>query len=244
MKSLLLILLLHLSLFAMSSITKVKFESGVSFYGKIGETQLIFKEDTQHNTYKMKVIATSTGILKALSNDRVDTFLSEGIIKDGIYIPTKYTKKAVEIGYEKLTIYEFDYKTNSINKEVVKKKNVTTTQFDHSKFMFVEKDEIVETKTTKKLKMYTNDFLTLYLNFKYHNLKNGNITYLDQKEGDFVSILDEKTFQINKDKGENKIKITLVDDEKSIFFQEATSELSFYGDAYIKKISEKTNIEN
>ena len=244
MKKLLFFMLLNLSLFATTHTIEVEFESGVSFYGKIGETKLIFKEDSNTSRYTMKVIATSTGILKALSNDRVDTFLSEGIIKNGVYIPLKYTKKAVEIGYEKLTIYNFDYKTNSVEREIVKKKNVTTTVFDHARFTFVDKEEIVKTKNTKKLKMYSNDFLTLYLNFKHHNLKNGNITYLDQEDGDFVSLIDANTFEINKDKGEQKIKISLINDEKSIFFQEATSELSFYGDAYIKKISEKINIEN
>jgi hypothetical protein len=239
MKSLFAICFFTLSVFGSTSVTEVAFESGVSFYGKVGVTKLVLEEDLDKQTYKIKVTATSTGILKAISNNRIDTFLSEGIIKDGVYIPLSYTKKAVATGLDKVTTYKFNHTKNFVTKELIKKKSVTTTRFDHTTFRFVEDEKIVVTKNKKKLPIYKNDFLTLYLNLKHNNLKYGNIRYLDQKPEDSVSLINKNLFIINKDNGEQKIKVILIDDAKNIFFQKATSEVSFYGEAYIKKVSQK-----
>jgi len=242
MKKILIIVFLIFPLFASTTHTKIMFESGVSFYGKVGETYLDFKEDSDTHHYVMKVTAKSTGMLKAISNNRVDIFLSEGIIKDGVYIPQTYTKRATENGYERVMVYKFDYKNNKITKDVVKKEDTTTTEFNHELFRFVEKTTTLTTKKSSILKMYKNDFLTLYLNFTHHTLQAGNITYLDQKEGDYVSLIDDTSFNINKNRGEHIIKIKLINDAKSQFFKKALSELSFYGDAYIEKISERISV--
>lgn len=243
MKKIYLLLILNLSLIA-STVTHVQFESGISFYGKVGEISLIFEEDNINNYYKMNVVVSSTGFLKAISNNRVETLLSEGIIKDGVYIPQTYIKKVTKNGYEKLITYKFDYISNNIKSSTIKKESIITTQFNHKNFKFIEQEKIINTKKTKKLKMYRNDFLTLYLNWQHKNLKNKqHIRYLGQKSKDFISLLNQKSFSINKNNNEYEIIVDVLYDNQSVFFKKATSKLFYYGDAYVKKISETSYIQ-
>ena len=245
MKKVLLILSLSLSLFAYTSVKELKFESGISIYGKVGFVNMTLKENFDDNTYIMSATASSTGVVKVLSRNRVDSFTSEGKMQDGIYIPLKFTKKTVKTDYEKITTYIFDYKNNKLLKSKVLSKYIVDSNFDLIKMKFIDTKKFVVEKSNEELELYDNDFLSLYLNLKHGNLKQGNISYIDKDEEDTLFLINNNLFQVEKNNGEEKYQIALVDDEKSIFFQKAVSiNVSFYGDAYIEKIYEKTDIIN
>ena len=120
---------------------------------------------------------------------------------------------------------------------------VTTTTFDPISITFTEcKEKVVEEKT-EIIEFQQNDFLSLYLNLIHGNLEKGKVPYVDMKEDDSLTLMEDNLFEIQKNHGEDKYNILLVDDSDSIFFEMASSVcISFYGDAYIKKISEETNI--
>lgn len=245
MKKILIILSLSLSLFGFTSVKELKFESGISIYGQVGFADIILEENFDKKTYKMTAITSSIGIVKVLTSNRSDTFVSEGIIENGVYVPLKFTKRTTKTNYEKVTTYIFDYENNTVSKEKVTKKNEAVRKFNPYTFKFTDGKKLVVDKVIESVKLSENDFLTLYLNLKHGNLKVGDVGYIDQDEEDSISLLNEKLFEVEKDNGNERYKIVLIDDEKSIFFNKAVAEnISFYGDAYIKKISEKNRIIN
>jgi len=223
----------------------LKFESGISIYGQVGFVELTLKENFDTNTYTMKATAYSTGIVQVLSRNRSDSFVSEGKIQNGSYIPKKFIKKTVKTDYEKITTYTFDYKNNTVIKHKVLSKYITNSTFNLIKMKFIDTKKFVVEESTEEIELCKNDFLSLYLNLKHGNLKKGNISYVDKDEKDSLFLIDNNLFEVEKNNGEDKYKIALIDDEKSIFFQKAVSiNVSFYGDAYIEKIYEKTDIIN
>ena len=243
MKKILIIISLSLTLFGFTSIKELRFESGISIYGQVGFADIMLEENFDKNTYKMTTVTSSTGIVRVLTANRSDTFISEGIIKNGVYVPQKFTKRTAKTDYEKVTTYIFDYENDTVLKEKVTKKNETVSKFDPITFGFIESKKLVVDKVTENVDLSKNDFLTLYLNLKHGNLKKGNVKYIDQDEDDSISLVDEDLFEVQKDNGNEKYKILLIDDKESIFFHEAVAKnIAFYGDAYIKKISEKNKV--
>ena len=77
---------------AHTSVTELRYEGGISLYGKVGVVDVKFEEDFTNNTYKMKVTSASTGLVKKFSSNRKDVYLSEGLIKGGVYVPKKVHK--------------------------------------------------------------------------------------------------------------------------------------------------------
>jgi len=231
---------MSINLFAFTSITNIKFESGIALYGKVGISTITLKENFDTNRYEITMISTSTGVVKSLTSNRVDTLKSIGIMKNGIYIPQTYIKKIKQDGMDKTTTYQFDYKNNIVIKETLKHKDMTETHFDHTLFKIVSKDIVKTTKKTKKIKLFPNDFLTLFLNLRHHELKKGEINYVDQKKKDALILVNANNFNISKGNGETIYKIFLIDDDDSIFFEKAISKVPFLGEAYIKKISESS----
>lgn len=245
MKQFLIIIGLSLSLFGFTSVKELKFESGISIYGQVGFADLILEVNHDDSTYKMTAITSSTGIVRTLTGDRKDMFISEGIIRDGVYMPKKFLKQTIKTDYEKTTTYLFDYQNKTVLKKKTLKKYDTVSSFDPFTFTFKETKELVLEEDSENIDLSYNDFLTLYLNLKHGNLKVGNVDYIDQDDEDSISLLHDGLFEVQKDNGNEKYKIVLVDDEQSIFFNKAVAkDIAFYGDAYIKKIYEKNIILN
>jgi len=239
-KIILLFLVLHLTLFAHTSITKLKFESGISFYGKVGFVDITLEEDKEKQTYKMEVTASSVGLVKAITNNRKDTFISEGYIKDGVYIPTKFIKTTTKTNYKKVTNYLFDYKKNTIIKNRIVTEDEITSHLDiiSMKITSTKKTKIKE-QYTKNIKLYKNDFLSLYLNMQKGNLKKGEVNYADMSSKDSLFLIAKNKIEVHKHNGKEKYNIEIYYDKNSIFFKKLVSvDIAFYGDAYIKKIAE------
>lgn len=244
MKKILIILLtLNISLYASISIQKLHFESGLSIYGKIGFVDVILEEDTEKQTYKMQAIAKSIGIVKVLSGNRTDHFISEGKIENGVYVPHTFTKKATKTDYEKSTTYSFDYRYNTVVKNVVKSEYVDDSTFDPFEMRYVSAKKLVVKKDSSEIKLYPNDYLSLYLNLEKGNLKNGVISYVDKKEKDRLLLHNHGLIEVQKNHGEDKYNIIVDYDDSSRFFNKVESiGVAFYGDAYIKKISDRTKL--
>ena len=245
MRKILILISLSLSLFGFTSVKELKFESGISIYGQVGFADLVLEENFDANTYKMSAITSSTGIVKALTGNRKDSFVSEGVIRNGIYVPKKFVKKTEKTDYEKTTTYEFDYENSTVIKKKVLKKYETVSSFDPFKFTFTESKKLILEEQSENIELSDNDFLTLYLNLKHGNLRVGNVSYIDQDDKDSISLLHKGMFEVQKDNGNERYKIVLIDDAQSIFFNKAVAkDIAFYGDAYIKKIYEKNIILN
>ena len=246
MKKIFIILLtLHLSLFGYTSIQKLKFESGITIYGQVGFVDVVLRQNFDNNTYEMKATTTSIGAVKYLTNNRRDIFTSEGQIKNGVYVPFKFTKEAIEDNYKKITTYFFNYEENTVYKTVSKEEYQTLSTFDTATFSYKDEKKLIQEKSEENIKLYDNDYLSLYLNMQSNNLKLGKVFYVDKKESDTLIYKQHDLVEVQKHDGEDIYSIAVHYDKDSIFFKKIESVgVSFYGDAYIEKISEETKVIN
>ena len=234
---------LTLSLFGYTSIKHLKYESGISIYGQVGYVDLKLEENFDTQTYFMQATTTSTGLVKVLTDNRIDTFTSNGQIIDGVYKPLKFIKRTTQTDYEKLTTYTFDYENNTVVKSQVKSEYKVISTFNIDTFSHDDERKLFVEKSSETLKLEANDYLSLYLNLKHGNLKVGTVEYVDKKDEDTLLFLGDNLFEVQKNFGEDNYKISMKHDEKSIFFKKIESiGISFYGDAYIEKLSETTDI--
>jgi len=242
-KKLILCLLLSSSLFANVSITRVQYEGGISIFGKVADASVIFKKDLTKHTYIMKVTAASIGIVKALTSNRKDIFTSEGDIKNGTYIPNKFTKLLTKTDYVEKTVYIFEYTKKRVLKKTSIEELVDNSSFDIIKLQRINKKKLIKINKKKYITLYPNDYLSMYLNLVAGKLKDGDIKYIDQKNTDDVLLISRSVFEVSKHNGDEKYRINILKN-KSMFFDKAVAEdIAFYGDAYIKKISEEKSID-
>lgn len=239
MKFLVLLLFFVNEIFAITKVHEIEFESGIEIYGKIGRVSMKLEENFTLHTYKMRVTSVSIGILKSLTSNRKEIYISTGVIKDGIYIPKKFVKKAIDDGMKDVVTYKYNGETKYVLKSRHREKEVLKTYFSHELFKFIEKTQIKVKDKVSKIPYCKNDFLSLYLNYTHNNLDMGSVKFLDQKGKDKVTLIDLKKFRLEKNHGEKELLIELINDEESVFFKKAITHVAFFGDAYIEKISEK-----
>jgi len=221
-------------------IQNVKYEAGISFYGEVGTINIRFEQDNNQDTYKMKVVASSSGLIKKLTRNREDVFISEGIIKDGVYKPNKFIRKIIKDDYLEKIIYTFDYKNKKIIKNSYKEELVKSSEFDISTMGIVTKKRLIKKVNKKNIDFCKNDFISLFLNIRSGNIKNTSPKYIDEKDGDNIKLVSKTFFIIDKKNGKEKYNINIINDG-SIFMRELIAkDIAFYGDAYIKKVSSKT----
>ncbi|MEA1956629.1 MAG: hypothetical protein U9N02_09070 [Campylobacterota bacterium] len=231
--------ILSVSVFANISITKVKYEGGISLFGKVAEADIVLEEDLNKSTYKMIITASSIGVVKALTSNREDIFISEGKVKDGVYIPYKFTKIVTKNDYIKKTIYTFDYKSSQVLKETHKEEMVDDSSYDIIKLELISKQKLVKSNDSEYIKLRKNDYVSMFLNLSVNNLENGAIGYIDQKDSDDVMLISKTMFEVSKHDGDELYRISFSKDE-SMFFEKAVAiDIAFYGDAYLQKISEE-----
>jgi hypothetical protein len=149
MKKIILSMMLFVStIFSSDYSLDAKYDVSYGFFGNIGVAHAYFNLD--HGTYKIKIKAHATGLVKVLTKKRVESYESTGIVKNGILIPQVYVSKLIRDGKTDIKRYLFDYK----------KKQVT----------------LIRTKVTdKKRSAYKkvlpyfakNDILTLFFNLKH-----------------------------------------------------------------------------
>ena len=102
---------------------------------------------------------------------------------------------------------------------------------------------MIQEKSEENIKLYDNDYLSLYLNMQSNKLKLGKVFYVDKKETDALIYKEHNLVEIQKNDAEDIYSIAVHYDKESIFFKKIESiGVSFYGDAYIEKISEETKI--
>ncbi len=240
MNKLLLLPLVTLSLSASVHITKLQYEGGISIFGKVGTGTITIKEDLEKQTYFIEAKTSSSGIVKALSANRQYIYRSEGMIENGRYIPKKFEEIMTKKYYYKKTTYLFDYQKQKVLKKISKEEIVTKHYFDAMKFKIMSQKELEKKHEQKYVKLVPNDYLSLFLNFSADKLQVGKLTYVDQKKSTTLKLLNPTTFEVSKENGDKVYSIKIYE-KGSKYFQKAVAlDIAFYGDAYVKKIFEKS----
>lgn len=130
-----------------ASVIKADYKVAYGIFGKVGESVAYFKKDDKK--YIIKIEAKAEGLAKVLSKHRKESYISEGIVKNGVLIPLVYKKIRENLTKKRVKIYRFDHKNRKIY--------VTVISYKHGK-----KEEHKEV-----LKYYVkNDILSLYFNLK------------------------------------------------------------------------------
>lgn len=180
-------LLLLLAQMASGKILKATYEVSFGIFQTMGtaHTQLEIRDD---QSYTIHVDAKTTGIAKLLSNNRVEVYESQGIVRNGRLIPDTFVKIR---------------QTNS-------NKMVKTYTFDHpNKVVWTERTESKrgESNTEKERNDYyaEEDFLSLFFNLKSYSQGQQNYTFHaiggNKKDGRIDAIFPKKEAlaQIKKD---------------------------------------------
>lgn len=245
MQKIFLLLTIALSLFGSTIIEEVAYESGISIYGKVGYVDLKFEQNLDEKTYHIQATTRSHGVVKYLLDNRIDVFISQGKVENGVYIPLKFTKLESKTDYNKSTVYTFDYKNNTVLKTKTISEYKIISTFDPIKFAFNDKRKLFIEEDSENIDFASNDYLSLYLNLKQGNLKIGKVLYVDKKDKDTLILVKDDLFEVQKNSGEDSYHVGIKYDTQSLFFKEARSiGIAFYGDAYIKKISQNKHIKN
>jgi len=231
-----------LSLSAHVSTLHVNYEGGISIYGRVGIAEVDYQEDNVTKTYKMHVVMSTTGIVKKLTGNQENSYTSEGVIENGVYLPKKFVILVTKDTSLKRETYIFDHKNKKIEKTLYKKELVHYSDFDISSMSVVSKKKIVEKTEQKSVKYHRDDYLSLYLNVRHYNFTSNNLGYLDKKDTDTVTLTNKNFLIIKKHKGDDVYNIHIIYDN-TLFFQEAlATDILFFGDAYIRKVSDASKL--
>lgn len=161
MKLILTALLLTGSLIAKEFTTR--YDVNVGMFGKVGYADISLEEDKE--SYSIKLVANMVGTAATLTNNRVETYISEGKIVDGKYIPTTFYKIRTTNDMSKTIKYSFNHDTKSISMEKESVETVSGTRFDASSFKIVETKELKKSSHSEILESYIDsDILSSYLN--------------------------------------------------------------------------------
>ncbi len=155
MKKLLLILLLILlffsaPLFATSRVLHVRYDISYAIFGVIGQSDARLVIDPDTRNYRIEINASARGIAKVMSNGRVESYESIGVVKEGLLVPQLFvTRTRKGKRYEEVHRYRFDHH----NKKV----------FHEEKIRYNNK-----TKVRKEVLPYyaRDDIQTLFFNLK------------------------------------------------------------------------------
>lgn len=164
MKIVLLFFLFASSFFARESITR--YDVFATLFGKVGYCDVLIKEDG--NTYEVKAIAQTIDVAALLLQDRVETFESRGIIKNGRYIPNIFIKTKKTTKRTRVQTYTFNHEKKEVLLVEEKVKIVNKTRFDSQDFKFVTREVEEKSRKEELLDPYlADDTLSIYLNSRY-----------------------------------------------------------------------------
>lgn len=234
-KNVLFLIFITFSLSVHGTTLHVNYEGGISIYGRVGVAKVDYQEDNVTKTYKMHVVMSTTGLVKKLTGEQKNSYTSEGVIENGVYLPKKFVILVTKNSSVKRETYLFDHRAKKIEKTFYKKELVHYTEYDISSMSIVSKKKTVEKTEHKSIEYYRDDYLSLYLNVRHHNFTCNDLGYIDKKDSDSVTLINDHLITLKKHNGDDVYNITITYDN-TLFFQEAVAkDILFFGDAYICK---------
>lgn len=160
-KHILILLLLVISMSAQS--IKAGYDVSFGIIGEIGKAEISYIHDDK--SYLIFVHAWTTGMSAILSQNREESYISQGKIIDGILRPDVFVKHRKNNSSVRDNVYLFDYSAQKVYADHTKMHNVQSTRFD----VHTMKNTKVETETfsqgSEVFRFFTdNDLLSLFFN--------------------------------------------------------------------------------
>lgn len=154
--------ILFVSMLFSDTIT-TRYDVHVGLFGQVGHADISIEQHKNH--YKMELVATLSGTAAALTGNRVETYISEGEIKNGLYQPLRFSKIKKTDHEERVQIYNFNHEKQEISLVEEKNKWVTQSKFDPIALRLLKKEVLQHSKKEKILDEYqAQDVLSSYMN--------------------------------------------------------------------------------
>jgi len=120
------VLLMCVPLFALDK--TVRYEVSFSIFGTMAKVEM--SKYLKGQDYVICVHAYTVGVVSGLTKGREETYISQGIVKDGVFSPDVFVKTRKTDDSEKVTVYRFDHKNKKVLKDHSSSKIVVTRTLD------------------------------------------------------------------------------------------------------------------
>jgi len=144
---------------------KAGYDVSFGLFGEIGKAEISYNQE--NDNYLILVHAWTTGMSAALTQNREESYISQGTIINNTLRPDVFVKFRQSDNYTKINVFKFDHKEKKVLVHYTKEHKGTRTQYDvHS--MKNVKEEISTLKVSQEnFRLYTdNDLLSLFFNTK------------------------------------------------------------------------------
>ncbi|NOQ30098.1 MAG: DUF3108 domain-containing protein [Helicobacteraceae bacterium] len=234
--------LLTLSLQATSM--SAKYDVTFGFFGKIGEADMSYKNDS--TKYKIKIdVRLSEGFINSLANDRKESLTSTGVVKNGVLVPMKYLIERSWNDKNTSSLFIFNHKEHYVNEHRAETKVVTQNHVDIMSLSIVPETKVEKSSSITKLPFYaSNDFQSLMFNLKTFlksvpvgDRKETRVIGSNNNEGKIL-ILHKKITQADRELFHEKLSTLVgVVINQDIFAKDSTGELlvNFDKNEYIQE---------
>jgi hypothetical protein len=142
---------------------KAGYDVSFGIIGEIGKAEITYIHD--EDSYLIYVHAWTTGMSAILSQNREESYISQGKILDGILRPDVFVKHRKSDRLVRDNVYLFDYDAEKVYTDYTKVHNVQSTCFDIDtmKNTKIETEEF--SQNSEVFRFFTdNDLLSLFFN--------------------------------------------------------------------------------
>lgn len=189
------LLLLFFSQIAGAQILSATYEVSYGIFKKLGTATARF-ETKEDQTYSIKIEARTEGLAKLLTNNRIETYESYGVILNGYLVPQKYIKIRRTDAQKKIKIYTFDHPN-----KIVWRESIDSDEWDKVKNDFYAPEDILSLFFNVKNHLQNQEDRPFYVvgaNRKDGRIdvnfpKNGSLAEIKKKlgsdQGDFLKVI-------------------------------------------------------
>jgi len=159
------ILFILIALFSPLSAQSIKAGFDVSFgiVGEIGKAEITYTHDEE--SYMVFVHAWTTGMASVLSQNREESYISQGKIINGVLRPDAFVKYRQTDRYIKSSVFIFNHQTKEVYASKNRETVVTSTHFDVNAMKNIKVSTDSFQHTQENFRYYTdNDLLSLFFN--------------------------------------------------------------------------------
>lgn len=229
----------------------MKYNGELSLFGKVASAKIKYFNDGEN--YSIELKGRGTGIVGALTSDRIYTYQSKGkVLEDGTLIPMQYNISHIDDKKKSWKSYIIDRKKSVIKEIDKKEEKISESYFDHKTFSFKRKENIEKKEKSKIIKgVFENDMVSMFFNpgLNLLSMKIGETKIIkalgspETEQGVRITLISKKQNRykfksiMEKDylKG-NESDLYFILDSDNMLYETKMDGVVFFGDAVVKRI--------
>jgi len=160
-KKIFLLLLVGVPLLAFNK--TVTYEVSFSIFGTMAKVEMTKVIDKQN--YVICIRAYTVGVVSGLTKGREETYISQGKIVDGAFLPDVFVKTRKTDDSEKVTVYRFDHDVKTVMKEHASSEITVTRKLDIKSLKTIRSTHEEYEVTPQSKELYArNDLISFIFN--------------------------------------------------------------------------------